>query len=89
MKNFQRMLAIVTALVAGCTVTTPRGDADFGRSHAMLKAQQAAAPSAAGANASGIDGQAARAAMDNYRKDFRTPAADPTAPPANGGGSGQ
>jgi hypothetical protein len=87
MKNVRWILAIFTALVAGCTVTTPRGDADFGRSHAMLRAQQSVAPSAAGADVSGIDGQAARAAMDNYRKDFRTPAADPNAPPANGAGS--
>lgn len=90
MKNPGWILAIVAALAAGCTMTTPRGDADFGRSHAMMRAQQAGpAPAAAGAGAAGIDGQAARAAMDNYRKDFRTPAPDPYMPQPGGGGSAQ
>jgi type IV pilus biogenesis protein CpaD/CtpE len=78
MKTQDLMLIVIAASLAGCADTTPRSDAEFGRSSTLIKAQQVANPDA-GRNAdpaAGLDGEAARAAMDSYRKSLRTPTSD-------------
>lgn len=68
-------LAMLAASLAGCLSPTPNLDARFGESVTALKAQQTLQPDAS-RNAdpvAGLDGKAAKGAMDNYRDRFRTP----------------
>ena len=71
---------LLTLALAAC-VTTPRLDRQFGASVAVLRAQQTL-NTQAGANrdpVSGMDGQAASAAYDNYQKSFSAPVPQPAA----------
>jgi hypothetical protein len=78
MNNITRgMLALVTiATLSGCVATTtPQTDARFGEAMSMLKAQQTINPDAS-LNTDpviGVDGKAAKGALDNYRDSFRKP----------------
>ena len=74
------MLAAVL-LTAGCVAQTPNLDASFGDAVSMATAQQVVNPAAAqnAAPPTGVDGQAAKAAMDRYHKSFERPAAQPNA----------
>ena len=58
----------------GCVPTTPHWDEQFGYSTQALLAQQLRNPDASQANADrpvdGIDGRAARGAMDRYPKSY-------------------
>jgi hypothetical protein len=73
--------AVVTAVlgvaVAGCVPTTPRLDARFGESVAIMRAQQTRDPDASSRNADrpvdGIEARAARETMDRYYKSFADP----------------
>lgn len=66
----------LTLALAGCAATeTPRHDASFGQAVLSARAQQTLnpdAPSKPQAPA-GIDGRAARAAMEHYHQTFRAP----------------
>lgn len=83
-----RLCALLAAAVlSACASTTPYWDARFGDSVRALNAQQVARPQA-GANAdpvAGIDGRAARAAIDRYERSLPEPKAAST-PLGNAGG---
>jgi len=75
-----RQLKSFAALVAGtaltgCIATTPTSDAQFGRATAMARAQQTLNPDASRNTdpVKGLDGKAAKGALDNYRDSFRVP----------------
>lgn len=79
----------VLALAACTATTTPRTDAQMGESLNLLKAQQVLNPSASrdADPVSGMDGKAAKGALDNYNESFRKPV--PQAPgPLTTTGSG-
>ncbi|MEG0043502.1 MAG: hypothetical protein RR763_17675 [Massilia sp.] len=66
----------------GCISTTPQWDSQFGAATRANLAAQTIHP-AAGASrnpAAGLDGRAARAAIDNYERSFAPPAPGPPAP---------
>lgn len=75
--------------LGGCAATTtPTTDARLGEAMTMLKAQQTINPDAS-QNAdpvAGIDGKAAKGALDNYRDSFRKPPVEPSAVFAIGSG---
>lgn len=75
--KFLAVFLSLGALVAGCG-TTPDVDARFGESVMLTKAQQTANPDASRNTnpAAGMDGKAAKGAMDNYRDSFRKPPAE-------------
>jgi hypothetical protein len=65
------------ALLSACASTTPHWDARFGDSVRALNAQQVARPQAS-ANAdpvAGLDGRAARAAVERYERSLPEPKA--------------
>jgi len=70
-------LAAVAAL-AGCVAATPRVDARHGAAVTALRAQQTLNPDAPRNMdpVQGLDGKAAKGALDNYRDSFRTPPAE-------------
>jgi hypothetical protein len=71
--------ALAAALLSACASTTPHWDARFGDSVRILNAQQVARPQAA-ANTdpvAGMDGRAARAAVDRYERSLPEPKAAP------------
>ncbi|MCG2576464.1 hypothetical protein LZ012_05585 [Dechloromonas sp. XY25] len=65
--------------LAGCTATTtPKSDARMGEAMLLMRAQQTLNPEAS-RNAEpvvGLDGKAAKGALDNYRDSFRQPPAE-------------
>lgn len=70
--------ALLAALAASaCAPTTPRLDARFGESVAIMRAQQTRDPDASSRNADrpvdGIEARAARETMDRYYKTFTEP----------------
>ncbi len=83
-----RFAAIASiALMAACASTTPNWDARFGDSVRGLNAQQVARPQAV-SNAdpvAGMDGRAARAAIERYERSLPEPKAA-TAPMATSSG---
>ena len=71
------MLALLAiATLSGCVATTtPETDARLGEAMTMLRAQQTMNPDAS-LNTEpviGLDGKAAKAALDNYSNSFRKP----------------
>lgn len=85
------LMAALALALAGCGATTPeRLDAQMGASVEMIRAQQTLNPQAA-ADArpvEGLDGKAADAAVDRYRKSFATPQPAPNIFTIGVGGSG-
>ena len=77
------------ALLAACASSSPQWDARFGASVRDAIAAQVANPAAARNQdpVAGLDGKAARAALERYEQSFSTP---PAAPPpmsiSTGGG---
>jgi len=75
-------LAGALAAIGGCAASTPTFDAEFGRTAAALRAQQTRDPTASLANrdksVDGIEGRAAREAINRYFQSFAEPP-----PPAN------
>jgi hypothetical protein len=75
----KRVLSVAATVAAICTLvacsTTPYLDEQFGISLATLKAQQVINPDAPRTTApvTGLDGKAAKGALDNYRDSFRKP----------------
>lgn len=69
---------MLAACLAGCMSPTPQLDARFGEAATVLRAQQTLRPEAS-RNASpvaGLDGKAARGALENYQDSFRKPPSD-------------
>jgi hypothetical protein len=88
MNRYYLAIAAATGLLTACAATTtPQADARFGESVTLLRAQQVIHPEASADTdpVAGIDGKAAKGAMDNYRDSFRKP--PPEATPTIGGGS--
>ncbi|MES2104109.1 MAG: pilus assembly protein [Pseudomonadota bacterium] len=73
------MLATLLALTA-CAQTTPRADATFGDTVRIATARQTMYPDAAQNidPVSGMDGRAARDALDRYHKSFKEPTPHPS-----------
>lgn len=66
-------------MLSGCAVsTTPKTDARMGEAFAVMKAQQTIDPEASRNTdpVTGLDGKAAKGALDNYRDSFRKPPAE-------------
>jgi hypothetical protein len=80
--RFSALLPAATSIICLCgcaATTTPQVDAQFGEWTSTLKAQQTLNPDASRNNnpVSGLDGKAAKGALDNYRDSFRKPPAEP------------
>lgn len=71
--------ALLPLLLTGCASTTPGWDARFGQDVRVMLARQVLDPEAVrnDAHVSGIDSQAARAALERYQHSFTQPAAAP------------
>lgn len=69
------LMTVLAAGLAGCISPTPNLDKRFGDSVTMLKAQQTMNPAASRNTdpVAGLDGKAAKGALDNYHDRFRTP----------------
>lgn len=69
------LLALLAGSAQGCMSSTPHWDGRFGAATRANLALQVIDPAAARARnpASGIDGPAARAAIDNYQRSFVQP----------------
>jgi len=82
------MLAVV--VLAGCASTTPRMDEKFGEALNKAKAQQIINPDASQNTdpVAGVDGQAAKASIDNYHKAYQSPTAAPSGGIGTIGGGG-
>lgn len=73
------LLSIIT--LSGCVATTtPETDARHGEAMIMLRAQQTMNPDASLNTdpVTGLDGKAAKGALDNYRDSFRKPPTEST-----------
>ncbi|HEU0201097.1 MAG TPA: pilus assembly protein [Burkholderiaceae bacterium] len=70
---FSAVVAI--AMLAGCVATTPQVDGKHGAAVTLTRAQQTLNPDASRNNnpVKGLDGKAAKGALDNYRDSFRVP----------------
>ena len=68
-------LALLACGAPGCVSTSPEWDARFGAATRSNLAAQVLDPSgaASGNPALGLDGRAARAAIDNYQRSFARP----------------
>ena len=76
MKQLKGIAALIGGIVlTGCVATTPNSDAQFGRAATMTRAQQTLNPDASRNTdpVKGLDGKAAKGALDNYRDSFRAP----------------
>ena len=76
-------LVLAAAALAACAPTTPALDLRQGESVRALRAQQTLDPGATARNTApvlGLDGKAARGAMENYRDAFRTPPSEARTP---------
>lgn len=78
MNRFMQVLVTICGamgLAACVATTTPETDSHLGESLQLLRAQQTLNPDAS-SNTNpvlGLDGKAAKGAMDNYRDSFRAP----------------
>lgn len=68
-------LCVAAAAIAGCAATTPNWDERFGEAVAAATAQQTKNPDAHHPAPDGVDGPAAKAAIDAYQRSFSAPAA--------------
>lgn len=68
-------------LLTACAPTTPRFDGQFGEAVNLARAQQTLDKDAPVKNAHkgspGLDGRAAKSAVDNYQKSFKAPEPTP------------
>ncbi len=74
-------LALLACGAPGCVSTTPNWDARLGAATRSNLAAQVIDPSGAAASnpVLGLDGRAARAAIDNYQRSFARPELGPPA----------
>ena len=92
MKQLQILAALAAiATLAGCVAATPQVDARHGNTVMMLRAQQTLNPEASRNTnpVKGLDGKAAKGALDNYRDSFRTPPSEASQVLTIGVGAGQ
>lgn len=84
------VLAVAAPLTGCVATTTPDTDARMGLATDMMKAQQTLYPEAPRNTdpVLGMDGRAAKGALDNYRDSFRKPPAESTSLFSIGGGAG-
>ena len=79
-RNKTGLLAIagVVALSGCAATTTPKTDARLGEAMTIMRAQQTLNPEASRNTdpVIGLDGKAAKGALDNYRDSFRQPPAE-------------
>lgn len=90
-RNLMLMAALPVSLLTACQPLTPNLDSHFGEAVNMAKARQTINPDASQNPdpVSGVDGKAARSAMENYDKSFKTPPKTTISNTINiGGGSG-
>ena len=75
------VLALLACAASGCVSTTPDWDKHFGAANRGNLAAQVLNPSAAASRnpALGLDGRAARSAIDNYQRSFARPEGQPAA----------
>lgn len=74
--SFPLTLALAASLtLAGCASTTPNLDARFGDAVRQARVAQTLHPEASNNPdpVSGLDGRAARSAMERYHESFKTP----------------
>ena len=66
------------AVLAGCVATTPYLDEKHGAAATLARSQQTLDPDASRNTnpVKGLDGKAAKSALDNYRDSFRLPPSD-------------
>lgn len=68
------LIAAAVVYASGCAPVAPRLDAEFGKSVNILKAYQTLNPDAsANTDNPGMDGRAAKDAIDSYHKSFAAP----------------
>lgn len=88
--NLTGMIALAGIVtLGGCAATTtPETDARLGEAMTMIKAQQTLNPDASRNTnpVAGVDGKAAKSALDNYRDSFRKPSSDASTMLSIGGG---
>lgn len=75
------LISFLVLIAGGCAALPSRVEMDYGNSFKQARSNQILNPEA-GKNlnlVSGFDGQAARTAIDNYRKDFEKPSQTNTA----------
>ena len=74
-KYRRTMIAVAVAALAGCASTTPTLDAHFGEAVRTARAQQTINPDGPRNPdpVAGLDGRAAKSAMDNYQGSFKAP----------------
>ena len=86
------MIAIAGAIaLGGCVAsTTPNTDQRMGEAMSILRAQQTLNPDASSNTdpVVGVDGKAAKGALDNYRDSFLRPPAEMGSSISVGGGTG-
>lgn len=90
-RNLMLLAVLPVGLLAACMPLTPNLDSHFGEALNIAKAQQIVNPDAARNPdpVSGVDGQAAQAAMDSYNKTFKAPPKTTISNTINiGGGTG-
>lgn len=73
------LAAAAACLLSACASTTPEWDANFGNTVRTALAQQVLNPDASKNpdQVDGMDGRAARGALDRYQKSFRQPDPQP------------
>lgn len=90
-RNMAGIFTLVGILaLSGCAATTtPETDARHGEAMSMIKAQQTINPDASLNTdpVAGVDGKAAKGALDNYRDSFRKPPAEASVSSITIGGS--
>ena len=64
---------LISLLLGGCASYTPTAEERFGEAVRQARAAQIARPAASTAAAAPLDGQAAKAAVDNYQRSFEAP----------------
>lgn len=69
------LIAVAVAALAGCASTTPNVDAHFGEAVRTARAQQTINPDGPRNRdpVAGLDGRAAKSAMERYQESFKTP----------------
>lgn len=81
LRNRILVTAALALLLSACAATTPQNDARFGQSLRATLASQVADPAAVrnATPVNGIDGRAARAALQHYEQSFGKAEAAPAA----------
>ena len=74
-RPFALLLLTLAATLGGCVSQTPIADRHFGEAALAARAQQTLDPDASAAppTVAGLDGKAARHALERYHDSFKTP----------------